>query len=240
MQIVDPNLHLLPWSRETGKDINSVPAANYTAVNVAGAGPSGKALSVTNTSTQDGGADLVTVKRPNYAALHPDLNLKYVRLRCKMFISAADRAKIGRLETDMKACMVIAPKDSTSKVTPIRNVPNASTQLNFTNGYVQIDSDPPGWKNTMFKPVIPVDIWFDYYHDLMIDPIAKTFTVVGMGYGSQIYKTVAPDPQNVPWQTSTWRDLILAIQLQIMIFKAGSVSVYYDLMDLVWSDIPLS
>jgi len=241
MILTDPNLHLLPWTRETGPDINATPATRYDASNEVGSGPSGHALWVTNYSAKDGGADLVTCKRPNYAALYPALNLRYVRLRSKMFLPLASRLNLGRLETDVKACMIVAPKTlAGQKPVQIRNVANASTQLNFSSGFEQIDGDPPGWKNTAFKPTPPSDVWFDYYHDLFIDSAAKTFTVLGMGFGAQTYKTASPDPQTVPWQNSNWQDLVAAIQLQIMVLKAGTITVGYDLMDLVWSDAAIA
>lgn len=240
MLLIDPNLHLLPWARETGSDINKIPATTYTAVNVSGAGPSGRALLVTNTSNQAGGADLVTCKRLNYCALYPALKLNYVRLRCRMFISSADMVKLGRLETDMKACMIVCPPTPPGQAKiEIVNVPNASTQVNLSDKHWQIDGNPPGWKDTAFQPTLPADQWFDYYHDLLINPVAKTFTVLGVGFGKQTYKTAAPDPQNVPWQTTDWAELVLAIQLQIMILTVGTVSVMYDLMDAVWSDSPI-
>lgn len=233
MQVVDKNLHLLPWTRETGPNINPVPATSYSATNVPMG--SGNALLVTNYSAKDGGADLVTCKRPI-----PQLTgyaLNFLRLRCKMFISSIDKLNLGRLETDMKVCLVVAPPTPAGKPTvTIPNVANGSTQVNFTNGGWQIDGNPPGWVFTKFAPVIPTDAWFDYYHDLQINPATKTFTVLGCGFGAQAYKTSSPDPQNVAWQTTNWQDLVLAIQLQLMVLKAGTVNVAYDQMDAVWSD----
>ena len=231
MQIIDSNLQNFVWTRETGPDINKIPATNYTAKNVP-LGPSGNALLVTNYSAQDGGADLVTTKRPNYATLFPSYNLNYLRLRMKMFISSIDKLNLGRLETDVKVCMVKSP---TSVPPGIPNVANGSTESNFTNGFWQIDGNPPGWLNTTYKPTIPVDTWFDYYHDIKIDPVAKTFSVLGCRFGNQAYLTPA-GMLNVPWQTTQWQGLVAAVQLQLMVFKAGTVNVAYDVIDLVWSD----
>jgi len=236
MLVIDQNIHLLPWSRETGPSINVPPATNYTATNVPLG--SGKALLVTNYSTQANGADLVTCKRPLYAGL-TGVTLPYLRLRCKMFISSIDMLNLGRLETDTKVCLQSAPNSST----PIANVANGSTQLNRSTGFWQIDGDPPGWKNTAFKPVLPADQWFDYYHDLYMNQPGPTgiasFTVRGVGFGAQRYQTAAPDPQNVPLQTTNWQQ-VCAVQLQLMVLKAGTVNVAYDQMDLVWSDQPIS
>lgn len=230
MLVTDPNIHLLPWARETGPSINSVPATSYTAVNVTLG--SGNALLVTNYSAQPGGADLVTCKRPLYAGL-AGVTLPYLRLKCKMFISSIDLLNLGRLETDTKVCL----KSASNSTTPVANVADGSTQVNRTNWFWQIDGNPPSWKNTAFKPVLPADQWFDYYHDLYMAP-AGTFTVLGCGFGSQKYATNAFDPQNLPLLKTNWEQ-VCAVQLQLMVMKAGVTSVLYDRMDLVWSDQPI-
>ena len=229
MLVIDPNLHLLPWTTVSGPDINSVPATSYIARNVP-LGYSGHALLVTNYSEQAGGADLVTCKRPIPQLAGYTLN--YLRLRCRMFISSVDMLNLGRLETDTKTCLIVAPSGQ-----EIQNVVDGSTQVNPPHW--QIDGSPPSWQNTAFEPSIPTDVWFDYYHDVLINSVTKVFTVLGCGFGDQEYVTKTPDPQNVPWQTTNWAQLITAIQLQVMVTNPGTVNVLYDCMDLIWSDTQL-
>lgn len=226
MQVIDTNLQNYAWTRETGPDINNPPATAYWAQNVP-LGPSGNALQVTNYSTQNGAADLVTLKRP--IPQLAGVTFKYLRLKCKMYIPSVFLWNLGRLETDVKTCIQKAPNSST----PIRNVVNGSTQWNRTNGIWQIDGDPPAWKNTAFTPNPPLDDWFDYYHDMQYS--GTTFSVLGCGFDTQAYKTPG-NMLNVPLQNTNWGDLVAAIQFQLMVFKAGTISVYYDQIALVWSD----
>lgn len=223
MIIHDNNLEVQPWPTQTGPNVNPVPADAY----IASLLPSG-VLKVTNASSKPLGGALVTCKRPVPAV--PGLPLPYLGMDMMAYVSSFDLPNLGRWELDLKVCLTGAPNAST----PIFNVANFSSQLNFSTGQWQIDGNPPAWLDTGFKPTITPDVWFPISFRYFIDIASSKFSILSTQWGTQAFQVPAA-MQEVPFQLTNWQP-VAAIQIQMEVFNPGSVTTLDDQIVLSWSD----
>lgn len=206
------NMESRVWTIESGPNIAPVPADLY----IPTVNPDGS-LRVTNYSSKAGGAALVTCK-PIIPTI-PGITWTNAGLDMELFISSIDMQNMGRFELDSKLCLQVAPDANT----PIRNVVNGSSQLNYSKGGAfQIDGDPPGWFTPVptFTPVIPTDTWFPVSFRYSYGAPGSTFSFLSASYAGQLYNVPAID-QNVPQQSTNWQALVFAVQLQFGVLNPG-------------------
>lgn len=219
----DTDLETQPWLMQTGPNVNPIPADAY----IASLLPSG-ALKVTNVSSKAFGGALVTCKRPLPAV--PGIPLPFVGLDMMAYISSFDLPNLARWELDWKGCYIGAP----NATTPIPNVPNLSSQLNFSTGQWEIDGNPPGWLPTGFKPTIKPDVWFPISFRYFIDFPNSKFSFLSTTWGMQEF-TVPGNMQGVPFQVTNWQP-VSAVQIQMEVLNPGSVSTLYQDLAISYSD----
>jgi hypothetical protein len=209
--IVYSNLELADWTTQSGSNVNPVPADLYVATQESGV------LQVTNYSSRPMGGALVTHKIPLPVLNGVTLCSGSLSMEC--YISSLEMPNLARLEIDTKICIQGAPNAST----PIRNVCNFSSQVNLSTGQWQIDGDPPGWKDTGFKPQLPSNTWFPIVFDY--DWMATAFSFMMASFAGQAFQVPAT-MQNVPLQTTNWQPVI-ALQIQHEIMQPGVCSLFF-------------
>lgn len=129
--------------------------------------------------------------------------LTHFKMEWDRYIDAANFDQAWRLEMDAK--IVVSPAATGQTVT--NNVPDGSTQLNQSKGWMfQIDDKTPIWVDTgILAPPVP-DTWIHYCVTGSIDPIAKTLSIeTHNAYPSASIPTtpqaVPVALQKVPWVT---------------------------------------
>ena len=216
------NLELQPWIVQTGPNINPVPADSFTATLIPGG-----ILKVVNTSSKAWGGALVTCKPPEMDQVNSYAN-PYFGLDLEIYVPPADLANLGRLELDVKRCVVPAQAG-----VMIPNIGNGSTQLNFSTGQWQIDKSPPGWTDTGFEPILP-PAWTPISFRHVMN--ASGYSVMSTKWGDTSF-SVPASMQNLPLQESNWAQ-VMAVQIQTEVVAPGTVTIYLRNINLSVSDGP--
>jgi hypothetical protein len=224
MRVIDDGLEKGTWVVQTGASVNPIPSSAFIPTLL----PSG-ALKVTNVSTSAFGGALVTNKRPVPSI--PGIFLPYLGLDLQVYVSSFDLPVLGRLEIDVKVVSQSAPNASTQ----IPNVFNFSSQLNLSTGSWQIDTSPPGWIDTGFKPTLAPDTWTPISFRYFIDVPNNKFSMLSTTWGATEF-SVPSNLQELPSQTSNWSS-VAAIQLQTETLVPGGLNTLYKNIQLTWSDV---
>ncbi len=218
--VQDTNLKSQVWVVQSGPNVNSIPSQAFIATQL----PNGT-LKVSNIANVTMGGALVTCKRP--VPVVPGVNLSFLKLNMQIRVASDDLVNLLRFENDVKVCVKGAPNSST----PIANVYDFSSQLNFSTGQWQIDTSPSGWVDTGFKPTLPPDTWIPVEFRYQLN--SSTFSMLGTTWGTQSFN-VPSTMQGLPLQVTNWQP-VAAIQLQTE-SALGEVTTEYKGITLTWSD----
>jgi hypothetical protein len=207
------NLETQPWLTQIGLTINPVPADSFTAALLPGS-----LLKVVNTSSKAWGGGLVACK-PNIAPFNIAA-LPYSGLDAEVYVSPADMANLGRLELDLKRCIVTG------------KVGDFSGQLNLSTGSFQIS---PNWKDSGFYPILPsawTKLRFRHYMT------ATAYSFLSAKWGGSEFE-VSPADQGQLLLSEAWEN-VCAVQIQTEILVPGEVTIYLRNITLSLSDEPIA
>ena len=207
------NLEKLPLVTQIGSNINPVPADSFTATLLPG-----NILKVTNVSSKAWGGGLVACK-PDIAPFNIAA-LPYSALDAEVYVAPADMAKLGRLELDLKRCIVPG------------KVADFSGQLNLSTGSFQIS---PNWKDSGFYPILPSQ-WTKLRFRHVMDEAHYSF--LSAKWGGSLFQ-VPNSLGDLPLLNEAWEN-VCAIQIQTEILEPGTVTVYYRNIALSLSDEPIA
>lgn len=231
MKIVYNNLEKYPWQVVNDTTVNPVPMTSVSTQLVNGH------LGVTMAGPQYGGA-LIACKLPT-PVIPGTTQFPYSGLDFEAFVDDDSMSLLRCFESDLKAVWNAAPAGQS-----IPNCMDGSFQVNLAEGGMcQIDNAVPTWVDTGIKsvpawldnsvqqvPILTPNAWSGFSLRHSIDGSNFSFLSIN---SEPIPVTLRP----LPLLNTNWAS-VLAVQFQLVLQVAGTVTVRYRNVTLTVSDSP--